>query len=151
MKFSSVIFALLFLFSTSVLFAEKEKVSTWKCKDWEKADMLVDKARTSTKQVPVKKKPVLIPQKIKDIEPEKVLCPKQKLNTIFLEPMFYLMYHQGTHRSVVAPGLGISYVRELTPKFSLGVGALYVHAVYGTFPNRTFNMYGGKVMLGFKF
>ncbi|HNW32729.1 MAG TPA: hypothetical protein PKL44_00565 [Candidatus Dojkabacteria bacterium] len=150
MKFSSVLLTLLFLLGTSQVFAEKVKVSTWKCMAWEKVDTYVEKVKENAplKQKAYKPKP--IKQKIPDIEPQKGLAAEKK-NTIFLEPLFYIMYEKGVHRSVVAPGFGISYVRDLTPLFSLGFGASYAHAFYGKFPNRTFNMYGGKIMLGFKF
>jgi hypothetical protein len=65
--------------------------------------------------------------------------------------MVYFMWSNSAQKLVSAPGLGISYVRDLTPTFSLGGGVSYAHAFYGTFPDRTFNMIGAKLMFGFKF
>jgi hypothetical protein len=145
MKLGSIIFTILFVFMVSYVYAEDY---TWKCKNWEKIET---KSESGVKATPVKKKVIKpIPQKIADIKP--VNCfEKSKKNTIFLEPMIYFMWSNEARRLVTAPGLGISYVRDLTPTFSLGGGFSYAHAFYGKFPTRTFNMYGGKLMLGFKF
>ena len=91
------------------------------------------------------------PKKAAEVKKAEGITVKERKNTIFLEPMVYMMYSNGTQRFVVAPGLGLSYVRDLTPKFSLGFGVSYAHAFYGKFPDRTFNMYGAKMMFGFKF
>lgn len=145
MKKFSIIFTILFIFMISSVYVKAETIETWKCKNWEKVETKVEKA-------PLKQKKYVkqIKQKIPDIKP--VNCFEQsKKNTIFIEPLVYFMWAKEANRLVTAPGLGISYVRDLTPKFSLGFGAIYAHSFYGSFPNRTFNMYGGKLMLGFKF
>ena len=139
MKIFSCFLSLLFLLTFSSVFAEQEKVLTWKCTDWERVELLVEKAP--------KKVVKPLPQKIPDIQPQKTVVPSEKKNTILIQPYVFLAYSAQFKDPVAIPGLGVSYIRDITPTFSMGGGLMYAHAFY----TRSFNMIGMNLTFALKF
>ncbi|HRZ19652.1 MAG TPA: hypothetical protein P5136_06365 [Methanofastidiosum sp.] len=140
MKLISIFITAVFVFTASIVFAEEG--FTWKCKSWEKVPVTAVKAdkKPAKKIVPIK-------QKIKDIEPEKVLCPKELKNTILFQPMLMYAYSRQFKDPVFVPGLSVTYLRDVLPNFVVGAGVSYAHAFY----TKSFNMVGINLSLGYKF
>lgn len=129
------------LFTFSVVFAQntmtiEKNGDTWNCK----------KAVVQ----PLVKKPVITPQQ-RYIPAKKVVKKVEKKNEIIVEPMAFAMWSNGYHKPVFAPGVGLSYVRDLTSRFRLGAGAVFAYTMYGSIPHHSFNTVGGKLMFGIRF
>lgn len=144
MKLSSIICILFFTFTTSVIFAQGTTVDTFKCKEWEKVTVQVEKA-------PVKSAPKKVykplPQKIADIKPQDYNCPKEKKNMFILQPGLMFAYSREFKQPAVIPTMGIVYLRDITPTFSMGPGIQGAYAFY----HRSFNMIGFNINFAFKF
>ena len=142
------VIAMLMLFST--VFAQETKVK--RVPDDGKTYVCVGELKPFTaEKVPLKyatKKVVKAKAKSNDVEPNKLKpSTKEKKNTILIEPMFSLGYSRGYRESVYVPGIGLSYIRDITPTFGLGFGLSYQHAFY----TKSFNLYGGKLIFAVKF
>jgi hypothetical protein len=140
---------LIFIFIVSVSYAESEAIKQWKCKDWEQINVQVEKAPLKTTQPskPVKKEIKPLPQKIADIKPQDYNCPKEKKNLILLQPGLMFAYSRQFHQPAVIPTMGIVYMRDITPMFSMGPGINGSYAFY----HRSFNAIGFTLNFGFKF
>jgi hypothetical protein len=124
-----------------------QTTETWKCQSW---------AKTEVETVKPIQKPVIKPSKIQQkqktikksiAEKCEVKFSKEKKNMFFIQPLMFMAYSNTYKHIVLLPGVGVGYMREITPSFTFGFSWMYSHAIY----EKSFNINGGSFIFGYKF